>query len=165
MAILDLGIGTGNLAVRFARLGCNVWGIDFSAEMLVRARARVPQATLVQASLLDHWPAELNRRFHRIVSGYVLHEFNLATKAKLLQKLSQHHLAEGGCIVIGDIAFPTSQVRERAHRRWADLWDEEEHYWAADEMISDCESAGLQVTYKQISSCGGVFVIEPVLLE
>ena len=45
---------------------------------------------------------------------------------------------------------------------WADLWDEEEYYWAADEAADACESAGLQVTYKQVSSCGGVFVMEPV---
>ncbi|WP_457629662.1 class I SAM-dependent methyltransferase [Oceanithermus sp.] len=29
MRVLDLGIGTGNLAARFVRQGCNVWGIDF----------------------------------------------------------------------------------------------------------------------------------------
>jgi ubiquinone/menaquinone biosynthesis C-methylase UbiE len=36
--ILDLGIGTGNLAVRFSAQGCALWGIEFSAEMLVTCR-------------------------------------------------------------------------------------------------------------------------------
>jgi hypothetical protein len=64
--------------------------------------------------------------------------------------------------VVGDIGFPTSAARDQARRKWADSWDEEEYYWAADEAAVACESAGLQVTYKQISSCGGVFVVEPV---
>ena len=161
--VLDLGIGTGNLAARFVRLGCDVWGIDFSSEMLAKAHEKLPQAVLVQAGLLNDWPVELDRRFDRIVSGYVLHEFDLATKVKLLRRLAQRHLADGGRIVIGDIAFPTSQAREQAHRQWVDLWDEEEHYWAADEAVGACKSAGLHVTYKQISSCGGVLVVEPML--
>jgi len=42
MTVLDLGIGTGNLAARFVRLGCDVWGIDFSAEMLAKALEKLP---------------------------------------------------------------------------------------------------------------------------
>jgi hypothetical protein len=44
-----------------------------------------------------------------------------------------------------------------------DSWDEEEHYWAADEVVGACKDAGLQVSYKQVSSCGGVLVIVPIL--
>jgi putative AdoMet-dependent methyltransferase len=162
MKVLDLGIGTGNLATRFADLGCDMWGIDFSAEMLAKALEKLPQAVLVQADLLSDWPTELDHRFDRIVSAYVLHEFDLLTKVKLLQRLTENYLAANGRIVVGDIAFPTSSARDQAQKKWSDLWDEAEYYWAADETADTCESAGLQVTYKQISSCGGVFVIEPV---
>jgi len=162
MEVLDLGVGTGNLAAQFAALGCDIWGLDFSAEMLAKAQERLPQAILVKADLLSDWPTELDHRFDRIVSAYVLHEFDLSTKVKLLQRLTERHLAAKGRIVVGDIAFTTSGARDEARRKWADLWDEEEDYWAADEAADTCERAGLQVTYKQISSCGGVFVIEPV---
>lgn len=30
--VLDLGIGTGNLAALFARQGCRVWGMGFTAK-------------------------------------------------------------------------------------------------------------------------------------
>jgi putative AdoMet-dependent methyltransferase len=163
MNLLDLGIGTGNLAVRFEDVGCGIWGIDFSAEMLAKAAEKLPKAVLIQTSLLDAWPEELDRRFDRIVSGYVLHEFNLSTKVELLQRLARRHLAANGQIVIGDIAFPTAEARKRAHQRWTDLWDEEEYYWAADETIRACRNVGLQATYEQVSSCGGVFAIEHVL--
>jgi len=161
MTVLDLGIGTANLAARFVALGCDTWGVDFSAEMLAQAHRKLSQAVLVQADLLGDWPAELDRRFDRIVSAYVLHEFDLSTKVQLLRRLTERHLASGGCIVVGDIAFPTSGARDRAHRKWMQLWDEDEHYWAADEAAEACKHTGLRVTYKQVSSCGGVFTFGP----
>jgi len=157
MRILDLGIGTGNLAARFLRKNCLVWGIDFSAQMLAQARARLPQVNLVQASLLDEWPLNLQQLFDRIVSAYVLHHFDLTTKVNLLQRIAGY-LSPSGSIVIADIAFPTTSAREEASRRWAAYWDEDEHYWAADETMAASERVGLLVTYKQLSSCGGVFV-------
>ncbi len=161
MTVLDLGIGTGNLAARFAALGCRMWGIDFSAEMLARAREKLPQALLVQAGLLDAWPEKLDRRFDRIVSAYVLHEFDLLAKMELLQRLAGQHLEAKGRIVVGDIAFSAAAVRAQARGKWADAWDHDEYYWAADEAVEAGKGAGLRVTYRQISSCGGVFVFEP----
>lgn len=45
--VLDVGCGTGNYALALAELGCYVVGVDYSAGMLRRARAkaaRLPQA-------------------------------------------------------------------------------------------------------------------------
>jgi putative AdoMet-dependent methyltransferase len=158
--VLDLGIGTGNLAQRFLDQGCAVWGVDFSPVMLTKARAKAPRVRLVQADLLapGDWPAELNRRFDRIVSTYVFHEFRLEAKVGLLRRLADDHLAGDGRIVIGDIAFASVQARADAG---ADHWDEDEHYWAADETIGACAESQFQVTYAQISRFGGVFVFEP----
>jgi putative AdoMet-dependent methyltransferase len=162
MTVLDLGIGTGNLSTHLAALGCRIWGIDFSAEMLARAREKLPQAVLVQGDLLRSWPGALDRRFDRIVSAYVLHEFDLPTKIELLQRLARDHLAPGGCIVVGDIAFPTAAAHDHARTDWARLWDEDEHYWIAEETVVACRQAGLQVIYEQISICGGVFRLDPL---
>ncbi|MBK7181082.1 MAG: methyltransferase domain-containing protein [Chloroflexi bacterium] len=57
LRVLELGIGTGNLAERFVAAGCQVWGLDFSAAMLAQARVRLPQVHLVQADLLAARPA------------------------------------------------------------------------------------------------------------
>jgi putative AdoMet-dependent methyltransferase len=157
MQVLDLGIGTGNLAARFVQAGCVVWGLDFSAEMLAKARAKLPQVVLVRADLLSDWPVELRRPFDRVVSAYVLHEFDLETKVRLLHKIVTHHLTTGGKIVVADIAFPSVEDRTQASEQLADSWDTDEFYWAADEAGAACGRAGLQVTYKQVSSCGGVF--------
>ena len=161
--VLDLGTGTGNLAERFVALGCEVWGIDFSPKMLEKARAKLPQARFVQAGLLDDWPGELEQRFEHIVSSYALHHFELETKLDLLQRLLRRHLATDGQVIVGDIAYPSVQIRERERQRGD--WDEDEYYWAADETIAACAKAGLHARYRQISSCAGVFVIEPGLFE
>lgn len=47
MRILDLGTGTGNLALPFARAGCNLWCTDFSEPMLARARQKILEARFI----------------------------------------------------------------------------------------------------------------------
>ena len=159
-SVLDLGIGTAKLAVKFAALGCYIWGWDFSAEMLAQARGKLPDAILVQANLLGEWPPLLERPFDRIVSSYVLHEFELDAKVGILRRAAAH-LTCGGRIVIGDIAFSTVEEREAARARWYERWDDDEWYWAADEAVVACREAGLHATYTQIARCGGVLTVGP----
>ncbi len=163
MHVLDLGTGTGNLAARFTACGCEVVGIDFSPEMLAIARRKVPAARFVRADILGDPEPLRGRRFDRIVSAYVFHELALSTKISLLVRLTRDRRAEGGRMISGDISFPAVNEREEAHRRWSARWDEEEHYWAADEAIAACERAGLHACYVQISSCAGVFILRPDL--
>ena len=160
LKVLDLGIGTGNLASLFIDAECSIWGLDFAANMLVKAKEKLPQAVLVQADLLGDWPPSLDQRFDRIVSAYVLHEFPLSEKMHLIRRLIDRHLAVDGRIVIGDVAFPSIRVREQAREKWASQWDEEEYYWAADETAKAGNSVGLHIAYEQISRCGGVFVFK-----
>jgi cyclopropane fatty-acyl-phospholipid synthase-like methyltransferase len=157
MQILDLGIGTGNLASRFLREGCCIWGIDFSKKMLAASQAKLPQANLVQANLLDQWPIQSTMKFDRIVSGYVFHEFDLPTKVNLLHQAFSYLVPDSGVILIADIAFPTTKARSEAYEHWKIDWDEAEFYWAADESISICRQTGIEANYKQISNCGGIF--------
>jgi putative AdoMet-dependent methyltransferase len=161
MTVLDLGTGTGNLAAQFLAQGCQVWGLDFSQEMLAEARAKFPAAAFVHADLLGDWPSLIQRKFDRVVSGYVLHEFDLDTKVSLLQQIASQHLSAGGRIVVGDIAFHSMDIRSEARSRWENRWDEHEHYWAADETQTACQAAELNSTFTQISICGGVFLISP----
>lgn len=44
--VLDIGFGTGTLTERLYRAGCEVFGQDFSPEMLAAARERMPEAAL-----------------------------------------------------------------------------------------------------------------------
>jgi len=171
MEVLDIGIGTGNLAGRLLERGCTVWGLDFSLKMLARVHEKYPGIELLNADIRGDWPIDVDKRFDRIVSGYVLHEFDLESKLRLVRKLVCDHLVETGCVVIGDISFASHESRDDAERRFSGTWDEEkrewqgsvwdedEHYWAADETIAALADHGLVATYEQVSFCGGVYVI------
>ncbi len=161
MRVLDVGTGTGNLAAVFLDRGCEVWGIDSSKRMLEKAAEKYPQAHFVEADLRDELLNAFPHPFDRIVSAYVLHEFDLPTKVNVLGRLVANHLAPGGYVVVGDITFPTTEAHEAAHQRWKDLWDGEEHYWVAGQARVALLSVGLEVEYSQLSCCGGVFVIRP----
>lgn len=138
LTVPDLGIGTGNLAAQFLSQGCQVWGMDFSQEMLAEATEKLPRGVFVQTDLLDDWPPQIQRRFDRVISGYVFHKFDLETKVNLLQHIAARHLPIGGRIVIGDIAFPCVDIRAESQSSWKNLWDEDEFYCAADETMNAC---------------------------
>lgn len=160
-SVLDIGIGTGNLAKKFADRGCSVYGLDFSAKMLEKASEQLPEATLVQTDLLaEHWPAELDRKFNIVVSAYTFHEFRDADKVRLLQRLFATNLEPGARIIIGDIAFPTKQAEQEAEEKWRRLWDHDEFYWIADQMTDLCAESGIRLRYLQVSECSGIFVAE-----
>lgn len=57
--VLELGVGTGRLAVPLAAAGCQVTGIDASAAMLERLRLRDPHRTVttVHGDMVDDLPA------------------------------------------------------------------------------------------------------------
>jgi putative AdoMet-dependent methyltransferase len=158
MSILDLGTGTGNLAVRFDTMGCKVWGTDFSPAMLEKARLKLPNAHLFQMDLRGIWSPEMNRQFDYIVSAYVFHHFEFALKFQLIKKLIHKHLLPGGLLLLADIAFESQAALEVVKHAAGDEW-EEEFYWLADETVPALTKANLRAVFYKISSCGGIFEI------
>jgi putative AdoMet-dependent methyltransferase len=161
MTVLDLGVGTGNLAMRFSSLGCKLWGTDFSQPMLDKAREKLPNARLILHDLRDAWPPELDRRFDCIVSAYVFHHFELADKVSLARKLAAQHLKPHRPLVIADISFPDEVSMRGFARSVGDLW-EDELYWLADEATAALRREHLKTEYQQVSACAGVYRIEAV---
>jgi len=159
MTVLDIGTGTGNLAKHFLEAGCQVWGSDYSPAMLTKAQLKLPEATLVLYDLRGAWPAELDRRFERIVSAYAFHHFSLKRKVSMLVEMSRDRLEPGGRIVIADVSFPSLPDMQAFAATVGDLW-EEEPYWLADQAQEVLKDAGLASSYQQVSPCGGVYRIE-----
>ncbi len=155
-SVLDLGIGTGNLALLFTAKGCDIWGIDFSVEMLALAKVKLPGAVLTCQDLRKTLPPDFEHRYDHIVSAYTFHHFPLEEKVILVKRLLEEYLQPGGNLVIGDIAFRSAaheaQMRDRLGADW-----EQEYYWLADEALAAITAAGMNATYQQISSCAGIF--------
>ena len=158
MRVLDVGTGTGNLAAALVQDGCDVWGCDYSLAMLEQAKQKVPKASFFQLDLLAD-SLTFPQTFERIVSTYVLHEFDLPTKLSILTRLS-NYLLSGGFIVIGDIAFPDQETHDAARERYQNHWDTSEHYWIAEETRAACAEVGLELRYAQVSSCAAVMVFK-----
>jgi putative AdoMet-dependent methyltransferase len=159
MPVLDLGTGTGNLALLFERAGCELWCTDFSALMLEKARAKLSRAHFVVHDLRSAWPAELDQRFDAIASAYVFHHFALEEKVRLCRHLVTRHLANGRRLIIGDISFPDRAAMEAFAGLVGDLWEQED-YWLADEALAALRAADINASYEQLSPCAGVYALD-----
>lgn len=158
-SVLDLGIGTGNLARLFVDRGCQVLGVDYSTRMLDEAAKKLPDVSTVVADILGPWPSKLPQRYDRLVSAYVFHHFETDEKIDVLSRLKRDHLVDGGRIVIADLAFASMAALDAARVEWADVWDEE-LYWIVDHIVPAFAQAGLPLTFEPIDDFVGVFVLQ-----
>jgi putative AdoMet-dependent methyltransferase len=158
MSVIDLGIGTGNLAARFTALACKLWCTDFSSAMLNIIRQKLPDSHVEFQDLRENWPTVLDRSFDRIVLAYVFHHFELDLKASILVNLIPH-LAPNGKIIIGEIAFHDAASLEKVKNDIGIDW-EDEYYLLAEETIPVIEKLGFKVEYTQVSICAGIFTLE-----
>ncbi|MGH9244096.1 MAG: class I SAM-dependent DNA methyltransferase [Acidimicrobiales bacterium] len=100
-SVLELGVGTGRLAIPLARRGLEVWGVDASPAMLARMRAK-PGGELVHAVDGDMSAFDVEGRRFALVFIAFNTFFNLTTadaQARCLG-LVRDHLADAGRIVI-----------------------------------------------------------------
>jgi ubiquinone/menaquinone biosynthesis C-methylase UbiE len=73
--VLELGCGTGRVALPVVKAGVPLVGIDLSAPMLARARARLPRARLAERALLvrgdiRHLPFRSRKGFGLVMAPY-----------------------------------------------------------------------------------------------
>ena len=62
-------------------------------------------------------------------------------------------LKEGGCILIGDVAFQTRSDLEKCHKENKDGWDEDEIYFVVDELRKASDK-GYTETVKELRRQG-----------
>ncbi len=109
--VIELGCGTGRVALPVVRAGYRVTGVDISPEMLARARRRrrtlpAEQAMRLRFSLQDMTSFSFPRRFSAALVAFST--FALVTdpdgRASCLERI-HHHLDPGGLLLI-DLPHP-----------------------------------------------------------
>ncbi len=110
--VLDLGSGTGALALRVAKVGARVKGIDINPQMLAIARRRAIEASLKQnADFCEMGVAELDKEkaksYDAVMSGLCFSEL---TDDELTYTLRQVEriLKPGGLLLVADEVVPES---------------------------------------------------------
>jgi hypothetical protein len=107
-AALEFGIGTGRIALPLARRGIRVHGIDLSAAMVARLRAK-PGAEQIGVTIGDFATTTVDGRFS---VAYVVFNtiMNLTTQGGQVAcfRNAAAHLEPGGCFVI-EVMVPALQ--------------------------------------------------------
>lgn len=97
--ILELGVGTGRVAVPLARAGFEVWGVDNSEAMLDRARWKAGSSPTANLHLLagDMRDFDLGREFDLVFAGLGgFHHLLTAEEQAACLRCVRRHLAPGG---------------------------------------------------------------------
>ena len=104
--VLDACCGTGDLAILAARAGASVVGLDFSTEMLARARRKAPALEWLEGDLLE-LPFE-DESFDAATVG-----FGVRNVDDLGLALAELHrvLRPGGLVAILEITRPRGPLR------------------------------------------------------
>jgi tRNA (cmo5U34)-methyltransferase len=114
--VLDLGTGDGHLLamIRQARPGVVGVAVDFSAEMLGRARERFAEdadVTVVDHNLDDPLPDSLGR-FDVVVSAFAIHHVSHERKRALYGEVGDH-LEPGGVFCnLDHVSSPTADLHQ-----------------------------------------------------
>lgn len=150
--VLDIGFGTGTLTARLYESGCTISGQDFSEKMIAAASAKMPDAQLVRGDFTEGLAGPLREKnYDFIIATYSLHHLTDEQKASFLRELLGH-LREGGTLLIGDVAFETRADLEKCREAAGEGWDDEEFYFAADEMRLTFP----ETRFEKVSFCAGI---------
>jgi len=117
--VLDIGCGTGALALRAAQRGAAVKGIDVNPRMLEIAAERVEAANLTDAvQLVEMGVAELDREadasYDVVMSGLCFSELTPGERGYALQQ-TYRLLKPGGLLLLADEVLPPDPVRLLIH--------------------------------------------------
>jgi len=161
LKVIDVGIGTGLLSRKLAEDGCRIYGVDFSKEMIEKAKTRIPDGEYDVVDIAaNHFGRFNSEKFDRVISSYCLHHFNDSQKVKFFQKIIDNNLAEDGKIIIADIGFEDESYFTKARNDYRKYWDDEEHYICGERMIDLLRKVGISAAYKQVSPCAGILIYE-----
>jgi demethylmenaquinone methyltransferase/2-methoxy-6-polyprenyl-1,4-benzoquinol methylase len=114
--VLEIGCGTGTLAILCAEKGASVVGFDISPQMLSIANKKIRERNLTDRIQLEEMGAiEMDKAFNsdtfdKIVSTLVFSEF-YSDEQKYVLREAHRVLKHGGLIIIADEVRPNSLAK------------------------------------------------------
>lgn len=105
--VLDLGIGTGNIASELYHRDFDILGLDFSEEMLKIAQVKMPNADLRLYDANETLP-EFDHDFNTVIMTYFIHHFHEKRQVEIINQL----MKITDKLIIGDVMTYTAQQME-----------------------------------------------------
>ena len=153
--VLDIGFGTGTLTKRLYDRGLEIYGQDFSEEMIKIAQEKMLEAKLFAGDFTKDLVDFLkDNKYDAVIATYSLHHLTDEEKISFIKSLLTL-LNPGGKILIGDVAFESRKDLETCKEKSKDYWDEEEFYFVYDDLKKYFEG----LTFEKYSFCAGVLTI------
>ena len=151
MRVLDIGVGTGNLALRCLEAGADVVGLDPSEGMLRVARAKIGKNPLAELVKADDPFLEIpypDGSFDAVVSTYAYHHVPEDRKPRSVEEMFRV-LKPGGSLAIGDLMFESRDALNRALATFD--WLEEENFAIIDMLELLFAGLGAKLTHEQFT--------------
>ena len=149
--VLDIGTGTGNLALRCLAYDVQVIGLDPSELMLRKAQEKVgnnPRVAFHQVrEPFLHIPYP-ESAFDAVVSTYAYHHIPHRQRATSVREMVRV-LKPGGRWVLGDLVFENEKAESRALLEHH--WLEREYYPRIDELRDVFAEIGMELKARQFT--------------
>jgi len=160
--VLDIGTGTGNLAMRFLACGATVVGLDPSEKMLAVARKKIGNDSRVEFRRVDapflHIPYP-DTSFDVVASTYAFHHIPHRAKAYAIREMLRV-LKPGGVWALGDLMFKDKEAEKKALNQYE--WLEEEYFERIEELCTLFKKLGMKLSSQQFTPVTWVvWVVEP----
>lgn len=152
--VLDLGTGTGALALGLSPKVKEILAVDISPKMLEKVDARkLPNVRTLLASF-DDFAEKFGGKADLVVSNYAMHHLDREEKSRALASIASV-LSPGGRFVLGDLMF----FEETA--LYDDLFDPEVDDPSPVAFLEETlRNLGFRVTTKKVHSIVGVILAE-----
>lgn len=150
-AVLDIGTGTGNLALCCLAHGASVTGLDPSERMLAKAREKVPQGADARLLACEQPFLRIplpDASCDAVVSTCAFHHIPSEDKPAAMREMLRV-LRPGGRWVLGDLVFEDAEAESRALQEHD--WLEEEHFTRIDELRAVVAPLGIELNARRFT--------------
>jgi ubiquinone/menaquinone biosynthesis C-methylase UbiE len=157
--VLDVACGTGEQTLAFARAGCSVVGVDLSADMLARARAKAAPGASVQ--FLYHDASSLpfdGESFDVVTISLALHDMPLAVARDVLAEM-RRVVKPHGTVVVVDYATSPRLAGRLIHAGLALLESKWYHHFMREGLANLIRESGMAIRARHPRACGAIDVM------